>query len=100
MFIAYIKKVIAVHSCADYCRRSHHRHSAAIHSHLKVGTGRVLAKESQSDGTDEVGRDDVAGKGVAYDLRVGRADRFGLVEVRVRMGAEGVVNRRAAHAEI
>ena len=42
MLVTHIEIVIAICAAADYLRNSHHRHSAAVHSHIHVWARYVL----------------------------------------------------------
>ncbi len=100
VLVAGIEIVVAVLAGADDLRGAHHGHAAPIHAHGHVGGGEIVQEEGLHGGAEHGGWDFVVGEGIADDLRVAGADRFGGIEVRISAGAEGIVDDGAAHAEI
>src|SRR6185369_11512352 len=100
MCVAHVEIIIAVHTRAHDRRRAHHRHATSHHSHLEVGPRNIFTQERLRFRVDPVLRYDTSRKFVANDLRVAWANGSCRIEIRIRMRAERVVDRGAAHLEV
>ena len=97
-FVADVEVVIGVDAGTEDGRRTHHRRAG--HAHTDVGTGRVFCEHNGGGGRDSFRGNDVAGEGIAEDLRVGGGDGERGVEGGIAASGGGIVDGDAAHREV
>src|SRR5438132_11420190 len=67
VFVSQVEKVVAGCAATDDLRNSHHRHAAAVHSHVYVWARDVLAYKQPNRGIDQALRNAVPGNRIAMD---------------------------------